>query len=526
MSAKCWPFNSTSIYISSPFGPRYSQEVLAVSGSTNHKGLDMYPTTGSWDVLSCCAGTVRAVQSNASSSKTGYGNYVWVANIDGSACLYAHLAKVYVRTGQTVSPKTKLGLMGTTGASTGNHLHLGVSVGSQNLNSPSWVNPAPWLGVQNYSNIKGKTFDGSGYVSGSASDITSVNDTTSASNTSSTSSTSTTNNVISYSTIVPSGEYYKVEDLTGVLGDWLYGRRYRVLVSTGGSKALDVSDLRCKFEIVQSGYFEANQSTLTIYNLNPNDENTLIKSGQRIVIEAGYAGSQYGKIFEGNVIQPLREKENGVDYKLTLVSMDADRYYQYGLVGVTLVANQTSRDAIDYCLSKAGEYTKENYGIIENNVGIGNIVYPRGKVMFGSPISYLNQLAYTENATFYIENSEANIVTARDLADSQIFDLGPENGLIGTPTQTQNGITCKCLLNPRLKVNTLFHIDNTKITNYRYTLGQSIRALDNEGIYRIIRMTHVGDTRGQDWYTEIEAISQSGILPSMMAGSDLYIFGS
>lgn len=519
MSVKCWPFNSSSIYVSSPFGPRYSQEVMKVNGSTYHKGIDLYPQSGSWDVVSCMAGTVKAVQRNAGGSKAGYGNYVWVANNDGSACIYAHLARVYVKQGQSVSPKTRLGLMGTTGASTGNHLHLGVSVGSQNLNSPNWVNPAPWLGVQNYSNIKGKTFDGSGYVSGTAADITSVNDSTAASNESSGAS-------ISYSTIIPSGEYYKVDDLRGILGDWLYGRRYRVMVDIGGGQGLDVSELRCQFEIVKSGYFEANQSTLTIYNLNPDDENKLIKSGQRIIIEAGYSGGQYGKIFEGNVIQPLRSKENGVDYKLTLVSMDSDRYYQYGLVGVSLVAEQTSRDAIDACLNRAGDVTKENYGIVENNIGTGSIIYPRGKVMFGSPIPYLNQLAFSENGTFYIENGEANIVTAKDLSGSEIFSLGPENGLIGTPVQTQNGITCKCLLNPRMKVNTLFHIDNTKIENFRYTPGQAVRALDSEGIYRIIKMTHRGDTRSQDWYTEIEAISQVGILPSMVAGSDLYPFGS
>lgn len=519
MSAKCWPFNSSSIYISSQFGYRYSQEVMAVSGSTYHKGLDMYPQSGSWDVLSCMAGTVKAVKSNAGGSKTGYGNYVWVANNDGSACIYAHLARVYVRQGQSVGPKTKLGLMGTTGASTGNHLHLGVSVGSQDLNNPKWVNPAPWLGVQNYSKLNGKVFDGSGYVSGSASDITSVNDSTAASN-------GDSGTQISYSTIIPSGEYYKVQDLKGTLGDWLYGRVYRVLVDLGRGQALDVSDLRCQFEIVKSGYFEANQSTLTIYNLNPDDENKLIKSGQRIIIEAGYAGDQYGKIFEGNVIQPLRSKENGVDYKLTLVSMDSDRYYQYGLVGVSLVADQTSRDAIDACLNRAGEVTGENYGITEDTVTNTSIVYPRGKVMFGSPISYLNQIAYSENATFYIDNGAANIVSAKDLSGSEIFDLGPENGLLGTPVQTQNGITCKCLLNPRMKVNSLFHIDNKKITNYRYTPGQAVRALDTEGIYRIIKMKHIGDTRSDDWYTEIEAISQSGILPSMVAGSDLYPFGS
>lgn len=74
---------------------------------------------------------------------------------------------------------------------------------------------------------------------------------------------------------------------------------------------------------------------MTIYNLSPNTENKLIKAGQRIIIEAGYTGSQYGVIFAGKVVQPIRSKENAVDYKLTLVSMDEEVYASYGLVGVS-----------------------------------------------------------------------------------------------------------------------------------------------------------------------------------------------
>ena len=84
------------------------------------------------------------------------------------------------------------------------------------------------------------------------------------------------------------------------------------------------------------------------------------------------------------------------------------------------------------------------------------------------------------------------------------------------------GIQCKVLLDPSVKTNGFFHIDNEKVTGLQYTQGQPIRQLDNEGIYRIVRFTHKGDTRGNDWYTEIEAVSQAGLLPSMIAGDAFY----
>ena len=128
------------------------------------------------------------------------------------------------------------------------------------------------------------------------------------------------------------------------------------------------------------------------------------------------------------------------------------------------------------------------------------------------------------NSTYYNEDGTVNIVSPKDLASDEIFDLGPQTGLIGSPLQTEYGISCSCLLNPRLKINSLFHLDNKKIENYRYTPGQPVRPLDTEGIYRVIKLTHRGDTRGDDWTTEIEAISQAGILPGMAAGDSVYIY--
>ena len=255
---------------------------------------------------------------------------------------------------------------------------------------------------------------------------------------------------------------------------------------------------------------------MTIYNLSPNTENKLIKAGQRIIIEAGYTGSQYGAIFAGKVVQPIRSKENAVDYKLTLVSMDEEVYASYGLVGVSLVAQQSARDAVNAVLTKATY--KQQAGELTNF----NIKYPRGKVMFGSPQQFLKDIARSENATYFSNDGKVNIISATDVPKGQILSFGPDSGLIGTPTQTEYGISLKVLMNPRIEINSLFHVDNKKIEGYKYQQGNPVRGLDQEGIYRAVRIRHVGDTRGEDWYTEIDAISQAGLLPGMTASKDIY----
>lgn len=59
---------------------------------------------------------------------SGYGNYVVVDHGGGVTTLYAHLSTVSVSKGQTVSQGTVLGITGSTGASTGPHLHYEVRI--------------------------------------------------------------------------------------------------------------------------------------------------------------------------------------------------------------------------------------------------------------------------------------------------------------------------------------------------------------------------------------------------------------
>lgn len=304
----------------------------------------------------------------------------------------------------------------------------------------------------------------------------------------------------------------------------LYGRRYRVLVSNAQGVALDVSDLRCTFSVTKTMQMQPNISELTIYNLNAETENRLIKEGNRIAIEAGYEGEQYGLIFDGDVIQPIRDKEDGVTFKLTLISMDGDRFFNQGFTNTTLLKGQTARSIVDGITNKATNPAK--LGSISTNLNDAQLT--RGKVVFGLTRDYLRQIAQSQNAMFYIEDNKVNLIKMEDVPQGEIIELSPLSGLIGTPAQTEMGVSVKCLLNPQVAVNKLIHIDNSLVREMQRApvmanIGagavkpttQVVRNLDSDGIYRVIKVIYKGDTRGDDWGCEIEAISQSGLLPSI-----------
>lgn len=516
-SERCYPLSGI-IKVTSSYGNRQAPKTTSGYGSSDHLGIDMISIgeNANKTIFSASNGTV---------TKTGYGNktgnYIWVTNEDGTGCMYCHLSKIYVKSGDKVTCKQPIGYMGSTGNSSGDHLDFKTSTNGSY--STSWSNrheyfidPAIWLGMPvNGRNTNGKTFDGgkapinvNSYIP--ADNKQSVYGSTTVTTISS-SATSTTD-------ITPSGEYYEIVDLKGVTKDWLYGRRYRVIVDLGGGEAFDVSNLRCEFEIKKSLYLKMQTSKLTIWNLSPENENKLITSGQRIIIEAGYNGEFYGKIFEGNIIQPLRYKDRGVDYKLTLISMDSDRFVSSAIIGISEVAKQSRRNVIDDIASKASIPSQIG------NIVQSDFVYPRGKIMFGKASTYLEQIAKSEKARYYNDDGKVNIIDAGTIEEGYIFDLGPKTGLIGSPVQNEYGVNCECLLNPMIKLNSLFHLDNSRVKGREYEYGTPVRSLDTEGIYRVIEIDYVGDTRGNDWKCVINAITQSGMLPDMALNAGTLIW--
>ena len=103
--------------VTSEFGYRTSP----ISGKWKfHAGIDLAAPIGT-EVFACKSGTVAIVGYNDI-----YGNYIDIKHSGNTVSRYAHLSKTLVKRGQTVSTGQTIGLVGTTGASTGPHLHFEV----------------------------------------------------------------------------------------------------------------------------------------------------------------------------------------------------------------------------------------------------------------------------------------------------------------------------------------------------------------------------------------------------------------
>ncbi|WP_167595062.1 phage protein [Clostridium beijerinckii] len=242
-------------------------------------------------------------------------------------------------------------------------------------------------------------------------------------------------------------------------GDVLFGRRYRVTVSDAQGNGIDVSQLRCTFNIVKTIQMQPNTGEIVIYNLNAKTENAIMMSGARVTVEAGYEGSQFGLIFDGDILQTIREKEDSTTYKLTILALDSDRALNFEIANYSIVKGQTARSILDHIVSAS-----------ENPVFLGSIsdklegqTLTRGKVLFGKASDYIRQIAKTYGLQCYMDDGKLNLIHMDDLPEGEAFELNPESGLIGTPQQTDFGISGQCLLNPQIKLNTLIHMDNSLV---------------------------------------------------------------
>ena len=119
-----WPVDSR--YITSTVGGRTSPGGV---GSTNHKGTDIGRVGYTSPIYASKAGTVIVSQYSNS-----YGNYVVVSHGSGNTTLYAHMSSRKVEVGQYVNQGAVLGITGSTGNSTGPHLHFEITENGVRIN--------------------------------------------------------------------------------------------------------------------------------------------------------------------------------------------------------------------------------------------------------------------------------------------------------------------------------------------------------------------------------------------------------
>lgn len=123
------PTKVSDAVITSGYGGRSAPTTSKGKGSTQHDGIDIGGSVNGQAADSIGGGKVTEVGYD----ENGYGNYVVVDHGDGYTSLYGHLQKATVKQGDTISAGQQVGVIGSTGKSSGPHLHLRVHKNGQSI---------------------------------------------------------------------------------------------------------------------------------------------------------------------------------------------------------------------------------------------------------------------------------------------------------------------------------------------------------------------------------------------------------
>ena len=139
--------------------------------------------------------------------------------------------------------------------------------------------------------------------------------------------------------------------------------------------------------------------------------------------------------------------------------------------------------------------------------------------MYGMSRDYLRQSVDSANASWSIQDGQAQVITTTQILPGPAVVLSSQTGLIGVPEQTTDGLSARCLLNPNLKIGSAVQISQADILTAPPADGTNTNTptppgLATDGFYRLFTVDHFGDSRGNDWYSDFVALAIDATQPA------------
>lgn len=269
----------------------------------------------------------------------------------------------------------------------------------------------------------------------------------------------------------------------------LYQRNIRVTV---GGKLYQ--NLRMAFQITSSIRPEPNTAELTIYNLNEDSRTKVQKPKVPCIIEAGY-GTNLAQIFKG-YLRDASNQNRGTDWVTTLITGDGDIAWRESRVHESFKKGAEIDKVIETLFKRLGP-TVDVQNALENlkkgKFREGLTQFTRGTVLYGKTVEQIHKMMKSKNLEWFIDQGQVQVIerdTVVPTPNGKVQRLTHSTGLIGSPQVGEGGvIKITSLLQPSFRLGTMLVLESDSAN----------------GNFRINKLTHIGDTHDQPWYTQIEA---------------------
>jgi hypothetical protein len=281
----------------------------------------------------------------------------------------------------------------------------------------------------------------------------------------------------------------------------LYGRTVAVTLArpladgaTGyfaqAPNAIRVTDLRVSFTVEKHLGDEPNNAQVIVYNLAAATRAELQRKPLYVRLEAGY-DSDLQRLVEGDMTW-TKSMLTGVDWQTSIDVGDGTRAIRHARVSRSFKGGVDAKAVLTDIAGTMGLKVPKN---VEGAVELAE-QFVSGMTLEGPSRKQMTKVLDRAGMSWSVQDGRLQILRANETRPDQAILVTPDTGLIGSPDfgaprspDEPPTLTAKMLLYPGLTPGGKVAVKTRSI----------------DGIFRVTRLRHTGDTHGPAWYTDFEA---------------------
>lgn len=289
----------------------------------------------------------------------------------------------------------------------------------------------------------------------------------------------------------------------------LYPRHLKLVLAGDDGKQIDLGRLSCQFEVVRDSLGGLVRAKVRVYNLAPDTIAKVQKKFTRMRLDAGHA-QRFGTIFEGD-IQHAFTTRDGADRMTDIFAVSGASALRDATVQLSFPAGESLKNVV---LQVA-----ETFASVKDGPGIDSIQLPDTALVGSLTITgqtsiEMDRLSKSYDFRWAIDNNRVRVYGKKLLRGGEAIKIGPTTGLIASPTASSAGIEFTSLLDPRIQPWQLVEISTfgssaglpDEVLQFQDS-SLPIKGLTG-GRFDIVSVVHVGESRGQPWYSTAFAFPQ------------------
>jgi len=276
-----------------------------------------------------------------------------------------------------------------------------------------------------------------------------------------------------------------------------FNRVCRVVIE--GCKEIDISEHKISFELTKSSNSRENLGRIEIWNLSNETRKLITASDSLVRVFAGYTEAMgLVEIAQGDITN-INHNRNKTDTVTQIYIEDGNRKLRQNPISIGFKGEVRLTDILAK-LKIQSNITFRLVGV-SSGASVGG-----GYSAIGGLDFILNQLAIIFDFSWSMQGGSILIRGKDKIQDEQVLLLSAETGLIFNP-ETVKKISEKLVDSDEPLPASIYAVQSLLQPHLQINDLIALKSQDLNGNFRIKKISHIGDTRGNDWYSNIEVIA-------------------